>query len=110
MFRLLPSVVDRIGCELRGGPVGRWVLASLDEEPWQGSADLGGNGACWECGTPLSRNRQCGTLGRVGRRRLPRATGAVFVLAAQAVDVRGLIKASGQRPARVKEKPCLVTR
>jgi hypothetical protein len=31
--------------------------------------------------------------------------GPVFVPAAQEMDVRGLIKASGQRPARVKEKP-----
>jgi len=76
-------VVDRIGCELPGGPVGCWVLASLDEESWQGSADLGGDGACWGAALRSAGNRQCGALGRVGRRRLPRATGAVFVLAAQ---------------------------
>jgi hypothetical protein len=109
MFRLLPGVVDRIGCELHGGPVGCRVLASLDEEPCRAALT---SVATVHAGSAALRSAGIGNAERLAalaadgfREQLGRVRSG-----GSGVDVGGLIKASGQRPARVKEKPCLVTR
>ena len=89
-----------------GGPAGCWVLASLDEKPCSGSAvDLGGDGAWSGAALRSAWNRQRETLGRTGRRQVPRAVGTALVVAAQEMDVRALSRRVGGTAPELMRSP-----